>query len=125
MQAFNNGFWLAQMWFFSPASIRLRHAIPGTFVGVLLASLMLLPLGAGFVIPGALALVLYGIAVTLTAGQIARHEGGKFFLPLCALFLTHHVVYGAGTMAGLISCATRPPYFQNVFAHRTSSSLRS
>jgi succinoglycan biosynthesis protein ExoA len=125
MQAFNNGFWLAQMWFSSPASIRLRHAVPGAFVGVLLASLMLLPLGAAFFIPGALALVLYGIAVTLTAGQIARYEGGKFFLPLCALFFAHHVVYGAGTLAGLISCATRPPYFQGVCESRTSSSLRS
>jgi len=28
MQAFNNGFWLAQMWFFSPASIRFAACHP-------------------------------------------------------------------------------------------------
>jgi hypothetical protein len=125
MQAFNNGFWLPQMWFSSPTSLRLRHAVPGVFVGVLLASLMLLPVGAGWATPGALALVLYGVAVTLTAGQIARHEGGKFFLPLCALFFTHHMVYGAGTLAGLISSATRPTFLQGAFARQISSNVRS
>lgn len=124
IQAFNNGFWLPPMWFSSPGSLRLRHSVPGAFVGVLLGSLMLLPVGAGFVIPGALALLLYGIAVTLTAGQIARHEGGRFFLPVSALFFTHHMVYGAGTLAGLVSSAIRSTFLQRAFVRQTSRNVR-
>jgi hypothetical protein len=104
-QALSNGYWLPRMWFASRSSIRLRHAVPALFVGTLLASLFVTPFYAMAALPGILALAMYAIAVSMAAGQIAWHHGPKLLFPLIAVFFTHHVGYGAGTLAGFLSCA--------------------
>jgi glycosyltransferase involved in cell wall biosynthesis len=103
-QAFSNGYWLPPMWFSFPSSVRLRHAIPVAFVGVLVASLIVAPFHELAVVPGLVALVMYTIAVTLVAGQIARRHSLKFLFPLIGVFFTHHIIYGVGTLAGFLSC---------------------
>ncbi len=117
-QAFSNGYWLPPMWFAFPSSVRLRHAIPVAFVGLLVASLILAPFHELAVVPGLVALVMYTIAVTLAAGQIARRYSRKLVFPLIGVFFTHHIIYGVGTLAGFVSCGMPSRCFQATLGPR-------
>ena len=101
-QAFNNGLWLARMWFLSPTSFRMRHAIPLIFVSVLLLCLALSPVvhWAGSI--GLMVVAAYTAAAVFAAGQISRCHGARYFFPLLALFFTHHVMYGTGTLVSVV-----------------------
>ncbi len=102
-QAFNNGNWLPRMWFSSPQSLRLRHAVPAAFVGGLLASFILGLVLKSFLIMAAVVYAFYALAVTITAGSIARRHGIGLLLPLIAAFFVHHIAYGLGTLAGFLA----------------------
>lgn len=102
-QAFKNGFWLAKMWRASPVSFRTRHAIPVTFVLVLLVGILLAPFAASAMRITALTLLAYALAAATASGKIAFHAGWKFFFPLIGLLFTHHFLYGFGTLTGLLS----------------------
>jgi glycosyltransferase involved in cell wall biosynthesis len=106
-QAFQNGLWLARMWMVSPASFRLRHAVPLAFVSVLLLSGMLGLLNSGAMQFGTLVLSIYLLAAAVCAIQIARRESSRFFLPLVGLFFAHHVAYGLGTLTGVVKAVCR------------------
>ncbi len=103
VQAYRNGFWLSEMWCVSPASFRIRHAIPLLFVATLLGSALLAPFSTWATAVATLTLSAYLVAGTTAAGQIAFRTGAKFFFPLVALFFTHHFLYGFGTLVGLRS----------------------
>jgi len=103
LQAFNNGRWLPRMWVASLESFRLRHAVPAVFVGGLLLSIVSGFFHKPFFLPGAVAFALYSILVTISAGLIARRRAGRFFIPLIASFVVHHMAYGAGTLAGFFA----------------------
>ncbi len=101
-QAFNNGLWLAQMWFSSPPSFRVRHAVPLIFVLVLLLCLALSPVLAWAGIAGLIVVAAYAAAAIYSAGQISRSNGVRYFFPLLGLFFINHVMYGTGTLVSFV-----------------------
>jgi len=103
-QAFNNGSWLPRMWITSPLSVRWRHVVPAAFVATLLAALLLGSIARSSLIFAISLFAMYALAVTITAAQMARSEGGRLFFPLAATFVIHHFSYGAGTLAGFLAC---------------------
>jgi glycosyltransferase involved in cell wall biosynthesis len=105
-QAFNNGYWLPRMWFVSPSSTRLRHAVPAIFVMTLVLSLLVAPLHAIAGLPGLIALGMYAIALVAVSAHVASQVGAKFLFPMIAVFCTHHIAYGTGTLAGFMTCTT-------------------
>jgi glycosyltransferase involved in cell wall biosynthesis len=111
-QAFGNGLWLARMWFLSPPSFRMRHAIPLIFVLVLLLCLLLSPVLAWAGIVGLIVLAAYATAAVYAAGQISGSKGVRYFFPLLGLFFIHHVMYGTGTLVSFVhavrSASTTP-----------------
>ena len=104
-QAFDNGRWLPEMWVASRVSLRLRHMVPLVFVLVLLGCVLLAPLRGEAVILGVSTLTAYGLAAMAVATQISYRKGARFFFPLLGLFFTQHVMYGIGTLAGLLRVA--------------------
>lgn len=114
-QAFNNGFWLAKMWYASRVSFRFRHAIPLAFVSVLLLSIVLSAFSAWAMAIAAATLSSYALAAAVASGQIAFREHWRFFLPLIGLLFIHHFLYGLGTLTGLLSA------LQPKLAHRETT----
>jgi len=100
-QAFNNGIYVAHMWFLNPASFCWRHGAPLLFVVGLLAGLGLSVFSTSFQTILVLVLALYFLTTLLASMQIAVRRGIKFLPVLPGLFLSYHLVYGAGTIVGL------------------------
>ena len=102
-QKWGNGYWIGRTMHVQPHCFAPRHLIPAAFVLALCACLLLLAVSPVFLL--LLALV-YGAADLFFAlrGALSQKEGrllGCLTLPL--LFPAVHIVYGAGTIAGLLT----------------------
>jgi len=112
--AFSNGFWNIISFRMNPASMSLRHFIPGAFVLALLLSVFMFLysatshaqswLQAPIVLLGAI----YGIASVGVSCHIALRERAVEALLMPITFLLLHVFYGAGTLSAVMSNARTP-----------------
>jgi glycosyltransferase involved in cell wall biosynthesis len=119
-QAFNNGRWLPAMWLSSPATMRLRHAVPAFFVGVLTLAIVFGILQRSFSFFGMLVFALYAIAAAITAASVACTRGRRLFIPLVSAFCVQHFAYGAGTLVGVVACM-RPSVVLRIQPQSTST----
>ncbi len=109
-QKWGNGYWIGRTMHIQPHCFAARHLIPAAFVLALCACLLLAPLCP--LLLAALVLV-YGTADLCFAlrGAMSQSEGrllGVLMLPF--LFPAVHVVYGAGTIAGLLTVKKGAPH---------------
>jgi glycosyltransferase involved in cell wall biosynthesis len=114
--AFKSGFWNIISFKLNPASMSIRHFVPGAFVVALLFSLLLLFFS--MVITGQAQLwlrgpvlvlgVIYAAASIAVAFHVAFRErtAGALLMPIAFLLL--HVSYGVGTLFAILSNARRP-----------------
>ena len=102
-QKWGNGYWIGRTMRIQPRCFAPRHLIPALFVLALLFGLLLLPLS---VWPLLLLLFAY-LACDLffaVRGALSQESGRLLaLLTLPFLFPAVHVVYGVGTLAGLLS----------------------
>lgn len=102
-QKWGNGYWIGRTMRIQPRCFAPRHLIPALFVLALLFGLLLLPLSAW---PLLLLLSAY-LACDLffaVRGALSQETGRLLaLLTLPFLFPAVHVVYGVGTLAGLLS----------------------
>ena len=104
-QKWGNGYWIGRTMRIQPRCFAPRHLIPALFVLALLAGLMLCPLTAW---PLAGLLLVYGAADVVFAVRSALSQPrGRMLslLTLPLLFPAVHLVYGAGTLIGLLTPA--------------------
>jgi glycosyltransferase involved in cell wall biosynthesis len=96
------GYWKARVWQKYPAMAGWRHFVPPAFVLTVSASAALAPVSpaAGTVLTSVAAL--YGAAATASAVALARRAGWHYLPVLPAVFLTMHLAWGAGFIAGAI-----------------------
>lgn len=114
--AFKNGFWNIVSFKVNPASMSIRHFVPGAFVAVLLLSLLLLLFSVGTAMPAQLWLrgpifllgAVYGLVSIGVTCHIALRERAAEALLMPIPFLLLHVSYGAGTLSAIMSSASRP-----------------
>ena len=102
-QKWGNGYWIGRTMHIQPHCFAPRHLIPALFVLLLLGCLLLLPL---FHWPLALLLCAYGIVdLAFSVKGALREEKGRLLtlLALPLLFPLVHIVYGAGTLLGLLT----------------------
>lgn len=102
-QKWGNGYWIGRTMRIQPRCFAPRHLIPALFVLALLAGLLLLPLS---VWPLLLLLFAYLACDLVFAirGAFSQETGRLLaLLTLPFLFPAVHVVYGVGTLAGLLS----------------------
>ena len=102
-QKWGNGYWIGRTMRIQPRCFAPRHLIPALFVLALLFGLLLLPLS---VWPLLLLLFAYLACDLFFAVQGAlSQESGRLLalVSLPFLFPAVHVVYGVGTLAGLLS----------------------
>lgn len=102
-QKWGNGYWIGRTMHIQPHCFAPRHLIPALFVLALLACLLLLPLSRW---PLALLLSVYGAADLFFSvlGALRERMGrlpALFALPV--LFPLVHIVYGTGTLTGLLT----------------------
>jgi GT2 family glycosyltransferase len=109
-----NGYWLTYPLRFSASMFSLRHSVPMAFVASLSISLL-----ASAVWPQArwlfLAIgglyVVANLAVSVGAA-VAKHQVAYLMLPV--VFASLHVLYGIGSLAGLLKAAGSRRFWQNV-----------
>lgn len=105
-QKWGNGYWIGRTMHIQPHCFAPRHLIPALFVLALLGCLLLLPLARW---PLALLLCAYALVDLLFSVKGALSEKMGRLLALCTLpmlFPLVHLVYGAGTLLGLLTpCA--------------------
>lgn len=102
-QKWGNGYWIGRTMRIQPRCFAPRHLIPALFVLALLCCLLLLPLTAW---PLLLLLSAYlACDLVFAARGALSQETGRLLalLTLPFLFPAVHVVYGVGTLAGLLS----------------------
>lgn len=102
-QKWGNGYWIGRTMRIQPRCFAPRHLIPALFVLALLAVLLLLPLSFW---PLLLLLFAYLACdlVFAVRGALSQETGRLLaLLTLPLLFPAVHVVYGVGTLAGLLS----------------------
>lgn len=102
-QKWGNGYWIGRTMRIQPRCFAPRHLIPALFVLALLCCLLLLPLSAW---PLLLLLSAYLACdlVFAVRGALSQETGRLLaLLTLPFLFPAVHVVYGVGTLAGLLS----------------------
>lgn len=102
-QKWGNGYWIGRTMRIQPRCFAPRHLIPALFVLSLLAGLLLLPISAW---PLLLLLSAYLACdlVFAVRGALSQEDGRLLaLLTLPFLFPAVHVVYGVGTLAGLLS----------------------
>ena len=102
-QKWGNGFWIGRTMHIQPQCFALRHLVPAAFVLALAVCLLLAPVS---LLPLAALLAAYLICdLYFSAAGACSQESGRLLallaLPLC--FPAVHIVYGAGTLAGLIT----------------------
>jgi glycosyltransferase involved in cell wall biosynthesis len=99
-QAFTTGEWNVWMWYLAPYSFSLRHAVPGLFVLALFLALMgtvIFP----YSLAAFLSLLLLHLLFGLAAGIVQGRRYGLWMIPMLPLlFLSYHLSYGVGTVAG-------------------------
>lgn len=102
-QKWGNGYWIGRTMRIQPRCFAPRHLIPALFVLALLFGLLLLPFSAW---PLLLLLSAYLACdlVFAVRGALSQESGRLLaLLTLPFLFPAVHVVYGVGTLAGLLS----------------------
>jgi succinoglycan biosynthesis protein ExoA len=114
--AFKNGFWNIISFKLNPASMSMRHFVPGAFVVALLLSLFMLLFSVVITAQAQLwlrgpILVLGGIYAAASIGvacHVALREraAGALLMPIAFLLL--HVSYGVGTLSAVVSNARCP-----------------
>ena len=108
-QKWGNGYWIGRTMHIQPHCFAPRHLIPAAFVLAVLGCLVLLPVTP---LPLLLLALVYGAADLIFAlrGAVGQQEGkllGAVTLPF--LFPAVHIVYGAGTIAGLLTFGEKEP----------------
>lgn len=102
-QKWGNGYWIGRTMRIQPRCFAPRHLIPALFVLALLLGLLLCPLSAWPL----LALLFAYLACDLyfsVRGALSQDTGKLLaLLTLPFLFPAVHVIYGVGTLAGLLS----------------------
>jgi putative flippase GtrA len=112
--AFKNGFWNIISFKVNPASMSLRHFVPGAFVLILLLSSLALLYSVmthtqtWLLAPILLLSTIYGVASIGVSCHIALRERSMEALLMPITFLLLHVFYGAGTLAAVMSNARSP-----------------
>jgi glycosyltransferase involved in cell wall biosynthesis len=114
--AFKNGFWNIVSFKVNPASMSIRHFVPGAFVAVLLVGLLMLLISTRTAMPAQLWLrepifllgAIYGLVSIGVTCHIALRERVAEALLMPIPFLLLHVSYGAGTLSAIMSSASRP-----------------
>jgi len=102
-QKWGNGYWIGRTMRIQPRCFAPRHLIPAAFVLALLAALLLAPLCTW---PLALLLAAYLPCDLYFAVRGALEQADGRLLALASLpflFPAVHIVYGVGTLAGLLS----------------------
>lgn len=101
-QKWGNGYWIGRTLRIQPRCFAPRHLIPAAFVLALAGGLLLLPL-ARWPLFALLACYLLCDLLFTVQGAAAQAQGRLLaLLTLPFLFPAVHVVYGAGTIAGLL-----------------------
>lgn len=101
-QAFETGKWNAIRLKHNPSAFRWRHYIPFFFL-LSLSCLSLFSLFSRSFFYLTIAFVcLYATIALFSAMQISQKNGFKYFPVLPFVFISYHLVYGAGTSFGLI-----------------------
>jgi len=112
--AFNNGYWNIISFKMNPASMSLRHFVPGAFVAVLLLGFLMLLYTVmahnqlWLLTPFLLLCAIYGGASIAVSFRIALKERSMGALLMPITFLLLHVFYGAGTLSAVMSNARSP-----------------
>ena len=114
--AFKNGFWNIVSLKVNPASMSIRHFVPGAFVATLLFSLLLLLFSVGAATSSQLWLrgpifllgAIYGFVSIGVTCHIALRERAAEALLMPIPFFLLHVCYGAGTLSAIMSNASHP-----------------
>ena len=102
-QKWGNGYWIGRTMRIQPRCFAPRHLIPALFVLALLAGLLLLPISAWPLLL-LLSAFLACDLVFAVRGALSQETGRlRALLTLPFLFPAVHVVYGVGTLAGLLS----------------------
>lgn len=102
-QKWGNGYWIGRTMHIQPHCFAPRHLIPAVFVLALILSLLLCPVNAA---PLGALLVVYLAADLAFAAQSALEQKESRLLCLITLpflFPAVHIVYGAGTLLGLLT----------------------
>lgn len=102
-QKWGNGYWIGRTMRIQPYCFAPRHLIPAAFVLALLALGLLAPWQAW---PLVSMLALYfTLSVVFGIQAAQRQPSGRLLCALClpVLFPLVHIVYGVGTLAGLLS----------------------
>jgi glycosyltransferase involved in cell wall biosynthesis len=108
-QGFRNAYWNVRVWRQNPRAFQWRHAVPAGFtlslcLGTILATV--LPAARLFL---ALELIAYAVAATAAGVHIAIRTGRVAALLTPPVFFLYHLVYGAGSLAGVRWLVRRPP----------------
>lgn len=109
-QKWGNGYWIGRTMRIQPRCFAPRHLVPAAFVLALLGGLLLLPLSR-WPLSLLLAAYLFCDFVFAVRGASSQKEGrllALFTLPL--LFPAVHIVYGMGTLCGLLSPGKEQPH---------------
>jgi len=114
--AFKNGFWNIVSFKVNPASMSIRHFVPGAFVAALLLSFLMLIFSMRTTMPAQLWLrgpilllgAIYGLVSIGVTCRIALRERAAEALLMPIPFFLLHVSYGAGTLSAIMSNASRP-----------------
>ena len=102
-QKWGNGYWIGRTMRIQPRCFAPRHLIPALFVLALVACVLLLPFTA---LPFALLVGAYALCDIAFAAQAAwRQSRGRILCLPClpVLFPAVHIVYGLGTILGLLT----------------------
>lgn len=102
-QNFTNGIWNIKIVRLAPGSLSLRHFVPLVFVLALLTTWLLPPLWLA-VVGGYILCNLY------FSLRIATKSGLKYLFILPVVFLTLHISYGVGLLAGIFNIHKREIY---------------
>ena len=109
-QKWGNGYWIGRTMRIQPRCFAPRHLVPALFVLALMMSALLCPIS---IWPLAALLTVYLLADLFFAAQSALEQSGSrlfSMLLLPFLFPIVHVVYGAGTLLGLVTPFKEEPH---------------
>lgn len=95
------GYWKVRVLQKHPAQARLRHLVPSAFVVAVGGAVIVLPFSGLPRVAGASVLAAY-TAVNLAASAAAPRRGPGLLAVLPIVYLTLHVAYGVGFLAGLV-----------------------
>ena len=102
-QKWGNGYWIGRTMRIQPRCFAPRHLVPALFVLALIVLALLCPLSP---LPLTAMLLLYGALDVLYAAKAALEAPcGKLLTFICLPFLfpVVHIVYGTGTLCGLLT----------------------